>query len=372
MKKTKLIIIFVLTALLSLQSAPAFAANLSLELKAGGENSVEASWNSVSKAKYYSIYVLDDRNKCHANTWGLTDTEFTIKNLPSDRVYSVTISAYIDDPAAAIAESGGKIFLPSEGDELEPPYAISATKISGDSATLKWKKVPGAVSYEVLFDDKSYETAEPKLEVSELTPGESYSYKVKSKSMTGESRYSSTRFLMTVSDTMPAPNKVSAKASLDKVTIEWNAVKEAESYEVLFEDDVYPVTEGTSLEVAELAANTRYSYSVRALNASESSPFGRSRTIKTKAATAAPATPENDSVYAKANSVTVSWSAVFGAESYNVVFNGVSYKTTDTSKTFEGLAPGVSYTYSLNAVNSKGASPYTAAKTIRTSARATD
>ena len=71
----------------------------------------------------------------------------------------------------------------------------------------------------------------------------------------------------------------------------------------------------------------------------------------------APSAPSSISLSDRTvNSITVSWSTVSGATSYNVSGNGNTYNTTSNSYTFSGLSAGQSYSICVNAQNSSGTS----------------
>ena len=76
--------------------------------------------------------------------------------------------------------------------------------------------------------------------------------------------------------------------------------------------------------------------------------------------------PASPNVSATKNSVTLSWSAVTGATSYDVLFDGSTYRVTSPYKTITGLAPGTSYTYAIRTNNADGSSSYSVSRTIAT------
>lgn len=100
---------------------------------------------------------------------------------------------------------------------------------------------------------------------------------------------------------------------------------------------------------------------MRVNNADGSSTYTASKTVKTS-----PSVPVSPSASATKNSVTISWSAVTGATSYDVLFNGTTYRVTGTSKTITGLTAGKSYSYAVRSNNAGGSSSYSTAKTVST------
>ena len=124
---------------------------------------------------------------------------------------------------------------------------------------------------------------------------------------------------------------------------------------------MYKVT-GTSRQVTGLRAGTTYKYQVRSRIADGSiGPYGPERTIMT-----APGAPSTSRAVTNVNSVTISWDAVTGATSYDLQFNGKTYRVTVPSQTVTGLTANSSYTYQVRSNNADGSSTYSASKTIKT------
>lgn len=159
------------------------------------------------------------------------------------------------------------------------------------------------------------------------------------------------------------PTGISAKSTYNSVTIIWDRVDKAQSYDVSFNGIVYN-TGTISKTISGLKPDTAYQYQVRAKNMAGNSAYSARYTVRTKVVP--PSTPTNVRVAATTNSVTVSWDSVNGATGYKLSFNGESYNLTDTSKTITGLTPDTDYVYSVCAYNASGNSPYTTRETVTT------
>jgi hypothetical protein len=108
--------------------------------------------------------------------------------------------------------------------------------------------------------------------------------------------------------------------------------------------------------------------SVRAKNAAGNSDWSESAQGTPKAATVVPATPGKPVITAAENQLAASWSAVDGAESYEVRIDGgeethPAKATETTSVTFTDLVNGVEYSVSVRAKNAVGNSDWSESAT---------
>ena len=312
------------------------------------QNSVTISWNPVQTATMYDIvfngtkYTIGATSRTFTGLYPGTSYPFKIRGVNSD-----ADGIYTHEMTATTAP--------------QVPTGISA--VSTDTTlTISWNAMQGATGYFVYFRDQ--EIAVPGTDTSttftNLTPNTSYTYKVCASSADGRSPYSSE---MTTKTTPPGPSmpeEATQTSTENSVTLNWNAVNGADSYDVIFDGQTYHVTRNT-ITINSLAPNTSYTYRVRANNANGSSEYGPAKTVKT-----APTAPAAPSESATKNSITISWNAVPGAVSYDILFNGTTYRVTGTSKTIEGLLAGQSYSYQIRANNADGSSSYSAPKTVST------
>jgi chitodextrinase len=189
-----------------------------------------------------------------------------------------------------------------------------------------------------------------------------------------------------VIDTTPptAPGNLTAAAvSPTQVDLTWDAARDASGivgYNIS-RDGEHLVTVGdvTSYRDATVAANTSYSYSVSAVDAAQNSgPASTPATVTT------PASPPNSTppsvptgLYSTAvstSSVSLAWTASTanpggsGVAGYEIYRDGALVgRTTATTFTESGLAPGVKYFYTVAAIDDAGnASAQSAALAVTT------
>ncbi|MBB6670040.1 fibronectin type III domain-containing protein [Cohnella nanjingensis] len=186
--------------------------------------------------------------------------------------------------------------------------------------------------------------------------------------------------------TPEAPTGLSASAAgASVVNLSWTAVTGAEAYNVYVSDSengIYtklttsPVTR-TDYSHTGLSPETTYYYKVTAVNeAGESEQSAVASATTAPAPAGAPEAPTGLSAAAAgASVVNLSWTAVTGAEAYNVYSSdsedGIYTKLTDFSVTgtvysHMGLSPATTYYYKVTAVNGVGESEQSAVASVTT------
>lgn len=318
------------------------------------KNSATISWGAVTGATSYDVMF-------NGATYNVTGTSKTISGLTPGTSYSYSVRANNADGSSSYSAPQTIITIPNPP---TVPTNVSATATT-NSATVSWSAVAGATSYDVYFNSTLYNVTGTTKTVDGLTPGTSYSYRVRANNAGGSSAYNSGQTIQTLPNPPGTPTNVSATATNNTVTVNWSAVSGATSYDVSFNGTIYNVT-GRSKTITGLAANTNYNFAVRSKNAGGASAYSTTMTVRTLVNP--PTVPTNVRATATSNSVTVSWSAVTGATSYYVSLNGTIYSLTGTSATISGLIPDTDYNYAVRANNAGGYSAYSSIKTIRTSA----
>lgn len=184
-----------------------------------------------------------------------------------------------------------------------------------------------------------------------------------------------------------APAGLTAVGGADRVTISWNSVSNATSYNIYYSTST-GVTTSTGTKISATAspyvhtglnAGTTYYYVVTAVNsAGESSASAQvsASTSVTPPLPSVPAAPANVQATGGTKQVAVSWSPVAGADSYNIYYATASGVTKATGTKIAdatspavhtGLSDGTTYYYVVTAVNQAGEGPASvqvAAKTI--------
>ena len=175
-----------------------------------------------------------------------------------------------------------------------------------------------------------------------------------------------------------APTNVQAAGGDGQVTVSWDPVPNATSYDLFYTrqsgDDEEEYEEGNWFKnvtspfiVTGLAPNTTYFFKVRARVAFLKGPASEKVSATTTGAAAAPTLPPDAPINVSATGgtkqITVSWPTVMGATSYNLYWSDVSGVTTGTGTkitgatspaVINGLADDTTYYVIVTAVSGGG------------------
>jgi fibronectin type 3 domain-containing protein len=265
------------------------------------------------------------------------------------------------------------------------PAGVSATVAAASQVTLAWQPVTGATSYNLYWSTTSGVTTASGTKIASasspythagLSANTTYYYIVTAVSASGESTPSAQ--VSATSVIVPAaPAGASASGGSNQVTVSWNPVSSAASYNIYWSTlSGVSKTNGTKLAKVSspylqtgLSANTTYYYIVTALNgAGESDPSSQVTATTAASTGTVPGTPVALSALAGTNQTTVSWNQVSGAASYNVYWTNDpahvmkdmgATKITGVTSPFRHtyLTAGTPYAYVITAVNAAGESP---------------
>ena len=313
------------------------------------------SFSAVARAKSYDI--LFDNRDYNVTTLTKTFTGLTPKT-------SHTI---------AVRARGSKQTSPYSATQTvkTPPVAPAVPngiqkRATETSATISWNKVSGAVSYDILFNGRSYSTTANSKEITGLTAGMSYTFQIRARNTDVAGAYTNQ---ITVATPPKAPASVTATSTGDSVTVSWNKVTGAAGYLIrLNEDETYGFENTTSTTYSGLKPKTSYTYQVASRSLDGVGGFSSAKTIKTLAKM--PDVPTGIQGQTTEDSVTVNWDAVSDATGYDIQFNGSTYGTIAPSRTFTGLRENTEYAYKVRSKNADGVSEYGPEKKVRTTPKA--
>lgn len=272
-----------------------------------------------------------------------------------------------------------------------PPVAVNATFITKNSFTANWNASENATGYylDVATDNSFTEFVDGfenkdagnavTANVTGLSAGTEYYYRVRAYNAGGTSSHSNTISAATMVNVPPAPEATAAiNISQNGFTANWNASAGAEGYylDVSTSNSFSGFVAGynnknvgnvLTADIAGLTAGTAYYYRVRAYNAGGTSE--NSNTISAKTLMNPPAVP----IALPASGITqtgfiATWSASAGATGYYLdvsmssTFDDfvTSYGNKDVGNTtntvISGLDPGTVYYYRLRAYHSEAVS----------------
>jgi len=287
------------------------------------------------------------------------------------------------------------------------PGGVSAVGGAGQ-VTISWNAVSNATSYNLYYATTSGVTTASGTKISNVTgpyvqaglaAGTTCYYIVTAVNSAGESialsqASASTTAAQTVPTapavpTVPAvPSGVIATGGTRQVTLSWNTVSTATSYNVYYATTSGVTTaNGTKLAntttpgvQAGLTAATTYYYIVTAVNSvgeGAASVQVAATTLSATPSPTAPVAPAGISAAGGTNQVILSWAATTGASSYNVYWsatpgvttaNGTKVAGITSPYVKTGLSAGTTYYFIVTAANSVGESPASSQVTATTSA----
>lgn len=342
-------------------------------------SSLTLLWDAPSYAEWYRAYRST-----------LAEGPFTLK------VYEGASRTFVDPGLSAgtryyyritagnLAGEGDPTAIISELTKPDPPDNLEISSPTASSLILSWDAAFGASSYTVyraLSASGSYSslgaTAGTTFTDTTCSSGTTYYYKIKSENSSGLSIYSDIVSGLTIPGVPNKPEVGAAAAS--SLQLEWDYVRGSSSYILStassadFSDESI-IYSGSAEEYTHsgLSGGTAYYYRLKAQNSS-----GTGAVSEVLAALTRPQTPDPlTQVGASANSITIGWDGVTGADRYYLyrdssatgtfttqVYSGSAVGHTDTGRT-----AGTAYYYKIKAENDSGFSPLSGAFTMWTQA----
>ncbi len=371
----------------------------------GGTGQVSLTWTAVSNATSYNIYCATASGVTTANGTKIpaTTSSYVQTGLTAATTYYYIVTALngAGESVASTQVSAATASAPPVPTVPAAPTGVSA--VGGTKqATISWPVVSGATSYNLYWSKTAGVTTATGTKIAGatspavqtgLSDSTTYYYIVTAVNSVGESAASvqvATTTLTTVpTPTAPAaPTGVSATGGTNQATISWSPVSGATSYN-LYRSTTSGVTTSTGSKIAAvtspyvntgLSAGTTYYYIVTAVNSVGESVASVQASASTNAPTVViPAAPTGVTASGSTKQVTLSWSAVSGATSYNVYYSTTAGVTTSTGTKIAGatnpyvqtgLLDSTAYYYIVTAVNSAGESTASAQATATTTTAA--
>ncbi len=337
--------------------------------------------------------IKDNYNSDHQGLDGLFDNvNITIPNgvitVTNTKTGAVIFTASVTD-----IKNGQ--FTPDPGSMPQAPVmpvapdGVSAIGGSGQ-VSVSWNAVSNATAYNLYYATTPGVTTTSGTKISTagspyvqagLAAGTTYYFIVSAVNSAGESSTSaqiqaSTAAAPAVATVPVAPGGVIATGGTKQVTLSWKPVSTATSYNVYYATKP-GVSTGNGTKLADatspsvhpgLTDATTYYYIVTAVNStgeSAASAQVAATTLDTIPSPTVPAVPSGVSAAGGGNQVTVSWTAVTGASSYNVywsatpgvtIANGSKISGITSPFVKSGLSAGTAYYFIVTSANSVGES----------------
>ncbi|MCD9022163.1 fibronectin type III domain-containing protein [Cohnella silvisoli] len=311
------------------------------------------TWTAVTGASGYNVYV--DGVKVNGAS-PITVLSYDVTGQASGTDFSVTVTAVNGSGEGAVSSADSVTTKPGA------PTGLSHSSITSTGWTQTWTAVTGASGYNVYVDGVKVNGASPingtTYDVTGQTPGTTYSVTVTAVNASGEGPASSPYSVETIPST---PTGLShSTITSTGWTQTWTAVTGASGYNVYVDgvkvNGASPII-GLTYNVTGQASGTDFSVTVTAVNGSGEGAASSADSVTTK-----PGAPTGLSSSAHSTTGwTQTWTAVTGANGYNVYVDGVKVNGASpingTTYDVTGQTPGTTYTVTVTAVNASGEGP---------------
>lgn len=339
-------------SIMTLQEIPLIPSGVNVGVT---ERTLTVSWPVVARAESYDVSI--DGKVINTNA-----SNYTFSELKTDTTYSIKVRS---KNSAGSSDYSVAIYAKTLEEIPKVPQVISANA-STRSATISWNAVDGAKTYEVNFNGTIEVTSKTTVTFNGLNPSTTYSYTVKAKNGAGASPASSVKTVRTSQELPSSPQQISASAAEKSITVRWNPISDATSYDVFFNGTIQN-TPLTSITFTDLKPDTKYTYKVRSINGAGVSQYSTLYEVRTNKETPVVlTTPNQVNAIIDSRGLVITWTLVKNAESYDVSINGIIQSVQNNMFTVKNPLPDTTYEYSVRAKNKDGSSEFSNIKTIRT------
>ncbi len=324
-------------------------------------SAVKIMWSAVSDATGYRIYMKTSGEKWKAvKDTGNTNTA-VVKGLSSCMVYAIAVRA---------------MRLKDGVTQLSSTYTSTTfrtvTETTAGTAKLKWLPVSGATGYRVYVKNGTSwkvlkDTSKTEFNVTGLKALRTYQFAIKAGSSQPDGSIKWNSKIQYISATTKAlsPTKLSATATVNSVTLKWNAAEGADGYYI------YRYIMGSWTVIAVFEKQSKVSTTVKNLKSNTTYAFVVSPYVKLQngnikegafSNTVKVTTADNNKVTLKSSIVTSSavrlqWSRAADADGYVIFYyNGSAWKslkniTSVKTLTYDikGLRSDTEYTFCIRA-----------------------
>jgi fibronectin type 3 domain-containing protein len=327
----------------------------------GAARSISVTWNLVSGASTYNLYLATGPSLSLTQTLKFSgvNTPFQFDDLRDATLYYTSLSSMNASGESSQTNLVSVLTLPSVPSELSATPEVEALSLS-------WPPIPGASSYHLYYSTQPQvplsssvflQLSSSPVRLEELGGAETFYLSLSSLNSTGESSRS---VEISATTLLAAPLGLSVESRFGSVSLSWNPVPGAEGYEIHYFDSssseiIQTFTSFSStLLLTGLADGAEFNFNVRALSGTLlSSPSLSIRTIT-------PLAVPDGLMITGTSEPGLSWNPVSGASSYAVFVSTdpiqdsevqSTYITSELSLEFQTLQKGILHYFRLQSTN---------------------
>ena len=317
-------------------------------------DSIEISWSSVAEAESYVI--------SYGNLEMTSDgTTAIITGLNQYTDYAIKVKAVNQYTESFYCEA---ITVRTEPAPLDEPSGLIYTSKTYTSVALSWNPVASATEYEITYGEETISATSNNIVVDGLLPDTEYVFNVMAKN----SYTTSPQAEITVRTELPSlgipANLIYTDVKQESISLSWESVAGADEYIITYNSTQKTVVSNSTV-ISNLLPNTDYSITIQAKNQYVTGAMSDSITVKTLVAPVGSITGLKVTDR-QANSITLAWDAVSGAENYEVKYGQNTISTTDSSIVITNLAADTTYTFSARAISTESTSPWSNSLSVKT------
>lgn len=247
---------------------------------------------------------------------------------------------------------------------------------SGTYINYTWLPVENCMNYEIELDGKVIKTGlDTSYTYKGLKPSTQHTYRIRAICVLGTSNWSPLQTIYTTDGKITtAPQNIVARAGNTSITLTWDAVDEAEGYDITYispDGTIGTIIDNGSLTTCELrglSPNSAYKYKIRGKNSAGEGPWGDQLEVATYLLDI----PQNIILLKSDTSIKFTWDKVLKADAYELKYyeiananavtgSAISLQIPDNTGatiTITELKPCTEYKYSIRAKNSQGFSSW--------------
>ena len=281
-------------------------------------------WNKAEGIEDYQIEINGNIQD------GIIHANNTTINVEYGEYYTIRIGALIYIGTETTYEWSEEITFRAIGN-LDAPILTTSAGI--DNIIVSWTDNVSALGYEIEIDGKPYEIGKVKnYIITNLLPGTEHTIRLRAYSEVSVGDWGEAKTVVTNHNIPGVPTNISyycvdvKSATGSAISISWNPVEGATSYDVEINGDIYQSTTNTAI-IQNLFPGVSYTFRVRA---NKDTVIGAWSSLISCTPIVMP--PTNVSASVVDDNIRIEWDPIAGASLYEISLDGIIYaSTTQTS-----------------------------------------